>query len=364
MNSKGWRRDLLNLNKVREKMKKLNIEGVLITNSTNRRYLTRFTGSAGFVLVTLDDAYFLTDFRYAEQAQEQVKHFQIAVYKSSRDAMTNLLKHIKKIGIKRLGFEAEGVSYNFYTQLKELDTVELIPVQKLIEKIRLVKTEDEVEKIRRAAEISDAAFLHIQNFIQPGISEKEVAHELDYFMKKNGGEGEAFPYIVASGNRGALPHGVASEKIIEKGEFITLDYGTMYQGYNSDMTRTIGIAEPNQKLLDIYDVVLEALEKTLREIKIGMKGKEVDKIAQNYISSHGYGDFFGHGLGHGLGLNVHEDPFFSDNNEEILQEGMVVTIEPGIYLPGIGGVRIEDDILLKADGIEILTKSTKKLILL
>lgn len=350
------------LTRIRKTLEELNIAGLLITNATNRRYLTGFTGSAGVVLITKNEAFFLTDFRYGKQAKEQVNHYETIIYQSSRLMVESLLEQIQKTNIQRLGFEADDVSFNFYTQLKKLGSEELVPTTKVIERLRMVKTEAEVSSIRKAAEISDAAFTYIQGVIRPGVSEKKIAAELDYFMKKQGAENGAFAYIVASGARGALPHGMASNKKIEQGDMVTLDYGAVYNGYVSDMTRTLAVGEPEVKLIEIYDIVNEALSLTLEEIKVGMTAKEVDSIARDYIGEKGYGDYFGHGLGHGIGLNVHEDPFFSQSGEDILQEGMVVTIEPGIYLPEVGGVRIEDDLLIKEDGNEILTKSSKELI--
>jgi Xaa-Pro aminopeptidase len=235
---------------------------------------------------------------------------------------------------------------------------------KVVEKLRLLKSVEEIEKIRRAAEISDAAFDFIQQVIRPGVTELEISNELEHFMKRKGASRGAFSFIVASGHRGALPHGVASEKIIEKGDMVTLDFGAVYEGYCSDITRTLAVGEVNPKLIEIYNIVRNALQLTLKHLKVGMTGKEVDAIARDYIAEKGYGDYFGHGLGHGIGLNIHEDPFFSKNSEELLQTGMVVTIEPGIYIPELGGIRIEDDVLMKEDGIEILTHSPKELIIL
>lgn len=347
---------------IRKALKELNVDGLLITNATNRRYLTGFTGSAGVTLITRKEAFLLTDFRYGGQAKAQVDHYETIIYQSSRFMIQSLVDHIQKLDIQRLGFESDDVSFNFYTQLKILDSVELVPTTKIVEKLRMIKSEEEVSNIRRAAEISDAAFIYIQEVIRPGVSEKKIAVELDYFMKEQGAENGAFAYIVASGARGALPHGIASDKTINDGDLITLDYGAVYNGYVSDMTRTLAVGNPDPKLVEIYHIVNDALSRTLEEIKVAMTAKEIDSIARDYITEKGYGDYFGHGLGHGIGLNVHEDPFFSQSGEDILKAGMVITIEPGIYLPEIGGVRIEDDVLIKEDGIEILTRSSKELI--
>lgn len=353
-----------NIKRVRQEFERLGIDGLLITDELNRRYMTGFTGTAGVALITKDEALFLTDFRYDKQAHEQVANYDVIIHKSSAGLMGSILDTAKKLNIKNLGFEASDVNYDFYSKLKDKSRLNLVPTTKVIETFRLIKTEKEVENIRQAAKISDAAYIHIQGFIRPGVTELEVSHELERFMKKQGADGGSFTFIVASGHRGALPHGVASEKVIEKGEMVKLDFGALYKGYCSDMTRTLSVGEPNPKLKDIYDIVNGALQHTLDTIKAGMTANEIDSIARDYITEKGYGEYFGHGLGHGIGLNIHEDPFFSQNGTDKLQPGMVVTIEPGIYIPELGGVRIEDDILIKEDGIEILTHSSKELIIL
>ena len=351
------------INQVRSLFDEFGIDGLLVTNELNRRYLTEFTGSAGVVLITQKEALFLTDFRYDKQAREQIEGYEINIYQSSRLLMENVIQNVNKLGIKKLGFEAGDVTFNFYTELQNTFNENLIPTTKVVERLRLVKNESEVEKIRKAAKIGDAAFDYIQSIIRPGVTELDVAIELEYFMKKQGASGNSsHSLIVASGHRGALPHGVASDKVIETGDMVTLDYGALYEGYKSDMTRTVAVGTPNAKLAAIYAIVNDALQLTLDTIKAGMSANEIDAIARDYIDGKGYGQYFGHGLGHGIGLNIHEDPFFSKNSTEELLPGMIVTIEPGIYIPGLGGVRIEDDILIKENEIEILTLSPKQLI--
>jgi Xaa-Pro aminopeptidase len=351
------------INQVRRLFEKFGIDGLLVTNELNRRYLTEFTGSAGVVLITQQEALFLTDFRYDKQAREQIKGYEINIHQSSRFLMDNIIQNVNKLGIKKLGFEAGDMTFNFYSELKNAIGVNLVPTTKVVEKLRLVKTESEVEKIRKAAKIGDAAFNHIQSIIRPGVTELDVAIELEHFMKKQGASGNSsHSLIVDSGNRGALPHGVASDKVIESGDMVTLDYGALYEGYRSDMTRTLAVGTPDTKLAEIYTIVYDALQLTLETIKAGMSANEIDAIARDYIAGKGYGQYFGHGLGHGIGLDIHEDPFFSNNSTEELHPGMIVTIEPGIYIPELGGVRIEDDILVKENEIEILTLSPKQLI--
>ncbi|MBE3570312.1 MAG: aminopeptidase P family protein, partial [Bacillales bacterium] len=218
--------------------------------------------------------------------------------------------------------------------------------------------------LKEAADIADAAFKHILDFIKPGITELEVANELEFFMRKCGATSSSFDTIIASGKRSALPHGVASEKIIEKGDLVTLDYGALYKGYVSDITRTVAVGEPSADLKNIYQIVLEAQLLAVEKIKPGMTGKEADAIARNYIEEKGFGDQFGHSLGHGIGLEVHERPLLSMRSDMVLQPGMVVTVEPGIYVHGLGGVRIEDDTIITSSGNETITHSTKELIIL
>lgn len=353
------------LKKVREQFQALNIDGLLITNAQNRRYLTGFTGTAGVVLISKKEAKFLTDFRYKGQAVEQVlRIYDINIHGGSHSLIDNVIEQVKAMKINKLGFEAEDINFEFYSQLNKKLNIDLVPTKKAIEQFRMVKTEEEIYKIKKAAEIGDAAFEYIRGFIRPGITELEVAHELEYFMRKRGATSNSSAIIVASGHRSSLPHGVASDKVIENGDMVTLDYGALYQGYRSDMTRTLAVGEPKPELKKIYSIVHEALQRCLDTIKAGMLAKEVDAIVRDFITEKGYGEYFGHGSGHGIGLNIHEEPFFSRESEQELKTGMVVTIEPGIYIPNIGGVRIEDDVLIKEDCCEILTQSSRDLIVL
>ncbi len=351
------------LAKLRESFDGLGIDGILITDSYNRRYLTDFTGSAGTVFVTKTDAYLLVDFRYVSQANAQVTHF--TVKKIDRTIIFEEISALaENLGIKKLGFEQQHQSYYYYSQLVKSLKADLVPVSNVVEKLRMIKNESEIAILKKAAEISDAAFEHILTYIRPGRTEIEIANELEFHMRKLGATSSSFDIIVASGVRSALPHGVASEKVVEKGDMITLDFGAYYQGYCSDMTRTIAVGEPNPKLKEIYSIVLGALENALSGIKVGMTGKEADALTRKLISDKGYGDNYGHGMGHGIGLFIHEDIFMNPTCEQYIEEGMVLTVEPGIYIPELGGVRIEDDIIMKKDGIEIITKSQKELIIL
>ena len=338
------------------------IDGMLITSAYNRRYLSNFTGSAGAVLIAAEKALFITDFRYVEQAGKQAEGFEVIQHSGSIFAEAGV--QAKKLGIQKLGFEEQHVTFSEYKLLQESVQCELVPVSNAVENLRLIKSDAEIKILKDAADIADAAFKYIIDVIKPGKTELEISNELEFFMRKCGATASSFDIIVASGSRSALPHGVATEKVIEKGDFVTLDYGALYKGYVSDITRTVAVGEPSSELKEIYDVVLEAQLKAMDGIKPGMTGKQADAIARDYISEKGYGEYFGHSLGHGIGLEVHEGPSLSFRSETVLKPGMAVTVEPGIYLPGKGGVRIEDDTIITENGNETLTHSAKDLLIL
>ncbi len=352
----------MKLQKLRETFKKNNIDGMLLTSKHNRRYMTNFTGSSGVALITEDQAILITDFRYTEQAAEQAKEFEIIQHKGP--IQQEVADQVEKLGIKNLGFEKDYMTYSQYDLYRSTLKTELVAIAGVVEKLRLIKTPDEIKIIRDAADIADAAFKHILDYIKPGVTELDVSNELEFFMRRSGAASSSFDIIVASGYRSALPHGVASEKVIEKGDFVTLDFGAYYKGYCSDMTRTVSVGEPSDKLKEIYDIVLESQLRCMDQIKPGMTGKEADAIARDYITEKGYGEYFGHSLGHGIGLEVHEGPGLSKNSDVVFEPGMIVTVEPGIYLQGIGGVRIEDDTIITEDSNETLIHSPKDLIIL
>ncbi len=351
------------INKLKEKLKEKNIESFLVTKKENVRYLSRFTGTAGKLLITQNDSIFITDFRYLDQAEAQTDG--CVIEEISSNFINGFAELLKRKNIKNLSFESQDLNFKMYQKLKEnLDLDSLNPEEDLVEELRMIKDQSEIEKIKKAVEIADQGFQFLLDFIKPGKSEKEVALELEFFMKRQGGEANAFDFIVASGKRGALPHGVASEKKIEIGDLVTIDFGTVFQGYHSDITRTLAVGQPADKLRDIYELVLTAQEKVIAEIKAGMKCFDADKIAREFIAEAGYKDNFGHGLGHGVGLEIHEAPRLSYTSEAYLKAGMVVTDEPGIYVSGLGGVRIEDDLLITESGCEVLNSAPKELIIL
>ncbi|MGN7387808.1 M24 family metallopeptidase [Sporosarcina sp. SAFN-015] len=352
----------MKLAKLREALKENGLDALLVTNPYNRRYVTGFTGSAGVAVVSAEDAVFITDFRYTEQAAEQVQGFRIV--KHEKTIIEEVANQVEQMKIKTLGFEKDNVSFGTYELYNDKVDAELKAVSGIVEKLRMVKNADEIEILKQAAKIADDAFAHICTFIKPGVTELEVSNELEMFMRKQGATSSSFDIIVASGERGALPHGVASDKVIQSGELVTLDFGALYNGYISDITRTVAVGKPSEKMKEIYEVTLAAQELALEKIKSGMTGIEADAIARNYIKSKGYEDAFGHSTGHGIGLEVHEGPALSFRSETVLVPNMIVTVEPGIYLPGIGGVRIEDDIIITEDGNVRLTHSPKELIIL
>ena len=349
------------IKKVREIIADSEFDSLLIDSDVNRFYLTGFTGSAGRVLFTPKKEYFITDFRYTEQAEDQTDGFEII--ELNKDVVESINDILQEDGTEKLGFEAKTVNYYQYGKYNEkFKDIELISTEDLIKDIRMTKDENEIELIKKAIDISDKAYDHILEFIEPGMTEKEVALELEITQKKLGGEKNAFDFIVASGERSSMPHGVASDKVIKENELITLDFGTFYKGYCSDMTRTFVLGQASEKQKEVYNTVLKAQQAVIDQIKAGMTGVEADKIARDIIKEAGYGDNFGHGLGHGIGVEVHEGPTASYKSEDTIIENSIVTDEPGIYIKGWGGVRIEDDLLITKDGCEVLNSSPKELI--
>jgi len=334
------------------------LEAMLVASGVNRRYLSGFTGTAGALLFTPRGQYLLTDFRYVTQAPLQAVDYEVVEH--APDMMDTVKALLAEAGVTRLGFEERHVSYaDWSSWSKALAPVELVPVDGLPEKLREKKDDDEIAVIREAAKLADAAYAHILHFVRPGVTELDLAAELESFMRKNGATGPSFDTIVASGERSAMPHGVASDRKLQSGEFVTFDFGVLYRGYCSDLTRTIVVGEATDRHREIYGIVLEAQEHALANIRPGMTGREADALTRDVITRYGYGEFFGHGTGHGIGLEIHEAPRLSQRSDTVLEPGMVVTVEPGIYIPGFGGVRIEDDVVVTESGIHVLTSSPK-----
>ena len=352
------------IEKLRKKMKALDLDGFLVTSKENRQYLTGFTGTFGWVLVTHSHVCLLTDFRYIEQAQQQAPECKLVQFKHYAPVVT-LRMLMEDMEVVTLGIESDRCTVDEFERLaNQVRRKAITPLKGFVEEIRQIKDEEEIAQIARAEAIGDEAFLHVLKLIKPGMTELEIAMELEFQMRRSGASGVSFDTIVASGKRSSMPHGVASAKKVEAGDFITMDFGCMYQGYCSDMTRTIALGKVDEKQETVYNLVRKAQEDALQAIKAGVTGKEIHAVAQNVFQDAGYGPFFGHGLGHSVGLEIHEEPRFSPKAEEIIQENMVITVEPGLYLSNWGGVRIEDLVVVKKDGCINLTHSPKELIIL
>ncbi|MFW6386465.1 MAG: M24 family metallopeptidase [Bacillota bacterium] len=350
------------LKKIEQLRKDNDVDALLIESGENRYYASGFRGTAGSLLFTPQNRYLFVDFRYREQAEKETSGFQLVEVKDRFS--TALKKVVAREGLEEIGFEAGRLSYKKYEKYNNKLAAELVPLDDPVDKLRMIKDKKEIEFIAEAVSIADRAFEHILSYLRPGRSEREIALELEYFMKKNGGEKNSFDFIVASGKRSALPHGTAGEKILKQGDLVTLDFGTLYQGYASDITRTVILGPARDWQKEIYQVVNRARKAAIQSISPGMTGKQADDLARAVIEDAGYGDNFGHGLGHGLGLEVHEEPRLSRKSDTELKPGMVFTCEPGIYLSGRGGVRIEDDLVLTARGCRVLSSARRELILI
>lgn len=340
---------------------KLEVDAILISNGYNMRYISGFTGATGYLLITKEKQFLLTDFRYTNQAMEECTEIEILELATKYDVLLNDLIHSEHI--KTLAFEAKDLYYEDFMQLKKtLKVNQMIPIKDEINNLRSIKTESEIACIKKAVKIGDIAFSSILEYIKPGVTELEIAARLQYIMLTNGAEGLSFDTIVASGIHSSMPHASPTNKKIMKGDFVTMDFGCVYQGYCSDMTRTVVVGNASSRQKMIYQTVLKAQMKALDFIKAGYTGREVDAIARNFIENAGFQGCFGHGLGHSVGLYIHENPRLSQGEEGIIQENNVITVEPGIYINGLGGVRIEDLVVVTKDGHINLTNSEKSLI--
>jgi len=343
-------------------IEKSGLDGMLITNLTNIRYICGFTGSAGTCLVTQSGKFFITDGRYIEQSKEQVKGFNRYI------DMDNNLSIIKKNKLitkdLKIGFEGDHVNFTLYDSMKKIFTdTDWESTTMILEDLASVKDKTELNAIRTAVEITDKVYEEILPMLRPGYTEKQVANTMVSKYREYG-EGEAYSPIVATGPNGALPHAVPTDREFKKGDFIVIDAAAKYAGYHADMTRTPVVGEATEKHHEIYAIVKEAQQRGCNIAMAGVSCKEVDAATRDYIHEMGYGEHYTHGTGHGLGLEIHTSPRFSPTSEDILAENNVMTIEPGIYLAGWGGVRIEDDVIINNDGCEILNKTTKELVVL
>lgn len=346
------------LQKFREQLNHFNLDGMIITNPQNRRYLSGFTGSAGVLLISSSQAVIVTDFRYWQQVSEQVKEF--TLHRQGPNLWQSVFQCVDGFGWKRVGFEATAVNYYEYQQFTETaPELEFQPVFDIVEQLRWMKDGTETDILAEAARITDRAWANAIKLLKPKVKEIDLALEFDYQLRLNGAEGSAFPTIVASGVRSALPHGTASNKEIHPGDLIVIDGGALYQGYHADMTRTVVLGKATPEQVKIYDIVLQAQMEALANLKAGLTGNEVDRIARKIISHHGHGEHFGHGLGHSVGLDIHERPRLAQTEMAVIPVGAAITVEPGIYIPEWGGIRIEDLVIVENESCRNLTGSPK-----
>ncbi|MCL1885663.1 MAG: aminopeptidase P family protein [Dehalococcoidia bacterium] len=350
----------MRLQKLRNSLSEKNVTALLVTQPENRFYLSGFYGSAGYLLITADKALLATDSRYVEQAGRQAPNYQL--FESKNDLHKWLPEFLCGLALKELAFEAESLSFWHYSQIKNIVKplgIALVPVNGLVENLRTGKDDDELALIKKAVSLSDAAIEHMRNTMHIGMSELEMAWEIEKHMREHGSETLPFEVIVAAGCNAAIPHHHPCDYIIKENEPIIIDIGAKCGGYISDLTRTLFLGQEDAQFHLVYNTVLQAQTAAIENIRAGMSGSEADRMARSVIDANGFGDKFGHGLGHGIGLAVHEAPRIGAISKDILQNGMTFTIEPGIYLPGWGGVRIEDSVVLENGRIKTLSTAGK-----
>lgn len=353
-----------NISKISAALEKEGIDAIILFDPNNRRYATGFSSSAGFALITRREAFFITDSRYIEAARSIIKGATVGQSSAKMRESDWLEQIVNSCGISTLGFEESFLTYSAYQKLEDDTFAQLIPAQRIMRGLRASKDSAELDSMRRAQEISERAFDAVLGIIKPGMTEREVAAELTYHMLKYGAEGNSFDPIVVTGERTSMPHGTPGDTRIAAGDFITMDFGCIKDGYCSDMTRTIAIGSVTAEMKKVYEIVLEAQLSGIAAAKPGVPGRDIDAAGRDVIVKAGYGEYFGHGFGHSLGLDVHESPSASPSESAVMPEGAVISAEPGIYIPGSFGVRIEDVLHLRGDGCEIITKAPKNLIIL
>ena len=338
------------------------VDSAMITSRSNIRYFSGFTSDEAVILIGADRRVILTDFRYTIQAKEQAPDFEV-IQTSRAISINDISAVLKEMGVKKCAFEDGYLTVRAFNSYKDLP-VELVPMTPEIDRVRLVKNEYEIECLKKAQSIADAAFADLIGWVREGMTEKEVANELDHLLRKHGAEENSFDTIVGSGPNGALSHAIPGPRKLQKGDLVVIDFGCKYMGYCSDMTRTIAIGEPCDELKKIYGIVRRAQQTALDALKPNMVAKDLDAAARDLITAEGYGKEFGHSLGHGFGLDIHESPYANVRSTEALVPGCTITVEPGIYIEGLGGVRIEDDCVLTEDGFINLAHTTKDMIII
>ena len=347
-----------------QKILKNSDEAILISSPENRRYFTGFPSSDGFLIVTGDDAVLFTDSRYIEAAQKTALCRASLVTKASKE----IKFYFENKGITKILTERERLTVETADFLKKaFRPCRVVPskiLEKKINELRTVKSPEEVDCIKKAQAIAEEAFSHILTFIKPGVTEKSIALELDFYMLSHGAEALSFETIAVTGKKTSMPHGVPDNTVVKQGDFVTMDFGAVYKGYHSDMTRTVAVGSVSPEQKKIYEIVLAAQKSALEILKKGVPCKTADAAARNIIKEKGYGEYFGHGTGHGVGIEIHEMPNLSPASEAVLESGNIVTVEPGIYIPDKFGVRIEDMALITDEGYQNLTCAPKELIVL
>jgi Xaa-Pro aminopeptidase len=351
------------LKKFKEQLKSKNIDGALIHNIHNVRYLSSYTSDDAFLLITEGTSYFITDPRYTEQAEKECPDFEIFNWRSrGTDLSDSILEIGEKEKIKRLGIEDESISLKEFKQIEKKLTVEFVPISGMVENLRKIKQPEEIENLKKACQISDRVFEKILNEIKVGVTEKELSAKLSYYLKLEGSDARGYENIFISGPRTSLLHGIPSERTIKEGDLVLMDYGAGYKGYLSDMTRTVVVGKATEEQREIYQIVKQSEEDLISAIKDNVPVKELYEASIAAMKNTKYFKYHYSGVGHGIGLAVHEKPFLSPKSDDIIQENNVVTTEPGIYIPEWGGIRIEDQVLVTKDGCELLTKAPRQLL--
>ena len=342
------------LNSFREKLKNSSLDGFLVSQEANVSYLSRFRAHDSYLLVSKSKVYFITDFRYLEEARKSLKGIDVFQYKNLFKDISALVRELK---IKRLGFEARGLTYAEYAKIKDGlgEKTKFLDTFNIVESLRQIKSRDELKEIRAAVDITVSAFRFIKGYIRPGLTEPEIAGELERFIRQRGAEASSFKIIVSSGANSCFPHAGITKRRLGKNDMVLVDMGAEINGYKSDLTRVFFLGKITSIQRKVYQIVREAQAKAMEAIRPGVAINVVDDIARAHIAGFGYGSFFGHSLGHGIGLEVHEEPSISNKNKAIIKEGMVFTVEPGVYLPGKFGIRIEDMVVVTKKGFEVLS---------
>ena len=355
------------IEKLQSELRGAGAQAALIASDVNRRYFTGMKSSAGTLLVFPDAAYLIIDFRYIEKARAVVKDCEVILQGGGGELYRQIQQLCDKHGAEVIAVEADRMTLAEADKLSEeldctLDMSDMLC--NAVGQIRMIKTPEQIEKMIAAQRIAEQGLTHMYEFIKPGVTEKEIQLELDFYMLSHGAEALSFDTIALSGENTSMPHGVPSEKKVREGEFVLMDFGAVVDGYHSDMTRTVCVGEPTDKMREVYNIVLEAQSRALSAVKAGMTGSELDAVARDYIAANGYGEAFGHSLGHGVGVEIHEEPYASPSGDTTLRDGMIVTVEPGIYLPGEFGVRIEDFVVVRENGCSNMTLADRSLVIL